>query len=195
MPRSCIKTLDTLDFGIPRSASSSHTVSHWALLIAACTRSTISGVLRVPCLTQRGLLLQMIDHLWSICAMAFWIIQMVSMEECSSLTQSLMQIHCSTCLVIFNVMAKQHTCSLNVIYNPHWLVQWSLYCSFMCIPVHSPRLPGYIDVTQTVLLISTMTGLFPDTSCIHNSWNFFWKDLVQFLVGVSWSFVFLWCQL
>ena len=54
MPRSCIKTLDTLDFGIPRSASSSHTVSHWALLIAACTRSTASGVLLFPGLPERG---------------------------------------------------------------------------------------------------------------------------------------------
>ena len=30
-------------------------------------------------------------------AAAFWIIGIVSAEECSSLTQNLMQIHCSTC--------------------------------------------------------------------------------------------------
>ena len=45
---------------------------------------------------------------------------------------------------------------------PHWLVQWSHHCSRMCIPVHSPWLPGYIDVTQTVLVILTIAGLFPD---------------------------------
>ena len=28
--------------------------------------------------------------------------------------------------------------------------------------VHSPWLPGYIDVAQTILIISTMAGLLPD---------------------------------
>ena len=46
-------------------------------------------------------------------AVAFWIIWIVSAEECSSLMQNLMQIHCSTCSVILNVMATQYTCSLN----------------------------------------------------------------------------------
>ena len=38
-------------------------------------------------------------------AAAFWIFQIVSMEECSSLMQNLMQICCSTCSVIFNARA------------------------------------------------------------------------------------------
>ena len=79
---------------------------------------------------------------------AFWISWKVSMQECSSLMQNLMQIHCSTCSVILNVRATKYTCSLNGVYHPHWLVQWSGHCSFMCIPVHSPWLPGYIDVTN-----------------------------------------------
>ena len=33
----------------------------------------------------------------------------------------------------------------------------------MCIPVHSPWLSGYIDVEQTVVVITTMGGLFPDS--------------------------------
>ena len=32
----------------------------------------------------------------------------------------------------------------------------------MLIPVRSSWLPGYIDVTQTVLVVLTMAGLFPD---------------------------------
>ena len=36
----------------------------------------------------------------------------------------------------------------------------------MSIPVHFPWLPGYIDVMQTVLLMLTMTGLFPDRPCV-----------------------------
>ena len=54
MPRSCVKILDTVVFGIPRTASSSHTVGHWSLLIAAHTPSTFSGVLLVAGLLERG---------------------------------------------------------------------------------------------------------------------------------------------
>ena len=58
-------------------------------------------------------------------AVAFGIIWIVSMEECSSLMQNWMQICCSTCSVILNATATQYTCSLNSIYHLHWLVQWS----------------------------------------------------------------------
>ena len=97
-------------------------------------------------------------------AAAFWIIWIVSMEESSNLTQNLMQIRCSTHSVILNVMSTQYTCSLNSIYCPPWLVERSHHCSHMCIPVHCPWLPGYINVTQTVLIILTMAGLFLERS-------------------------------
>ena len=93
-------------------------------------------------------------------AVAFWISWIVSVEKCSSITQNVMQICCSTCWVILKLMATQCTCSLNSIYCPHWLVQWSCHCSHMRIPIHSPWLPGHIDVTQTFLIIVTMAGLF-----------------------------------
>ena len=64
--------------------------------------------------------------------------------------------------VILNAMATQYTCLLNGVYCPHWLVQWCHHCLHMCIPVYSPRLPGYINVVQTVHIILTMAGLFPD---------------------------------
>ena len=101
------------------------------------------------------------NHQLSI-AWALWIIHV---EECSSLTQSLMQIYYSTCPVI---LTTQYTCSLNIIYCPHWLVQWSCHCSRMYIPVHSPWLPGYISVVQTILIILTMAGLFPDRPCYNS---------------------------
>ena len=95
-------------------------------------------------------------------AVALWIILIVSMEESSSLMQNLMQICGSTYSVILNVTATQYTCSLRGIYCPHWLVQWSHHCSCTFIPVHSPWLPGYIDVTWTVLIILTMVEVFVD---------------------------------
>ena len=89
----------------------------------------------------------------------FWIIRIVSMEECSNLTQNLIQICCFTCSFILNEMATQYTYSLNSIYRPHWLVQWSRHCLHMHIPVHSPHLPGYIYITKTILVILIMAGL------------------------------------
>ena len=117
------------------------------------------------------------DHQLPIAA-AFWIIQIVSLEECSSSTQNLMQIHCSTRSVILNATATQYTCSLEGIYYPHWLVQWSHWCSHMHIPVHSPWLPGYSDVTQTILVVFTTAGLFPDRPYgkLFQSWEM-WPTL------------------
>ena len=184
MPRSCVKILDIVVFGIPRSASGSHTVIHWFLLIAAHTCSTFSGDLLVAGLPERGSLSTDSLPSWKrlchtfICAAliasspkGFWIIQIVSAEECSSLTQNLMQIHCSTHSVILNVMVTQYTYSLNSIYHPRWLVQWSCHCSHMHIPVHSLWLPGSIDVAWTVLIILTMPGLFLDRLRITELFN------------------------
>ena len=105
-------------------------------------------------------------------AKAFWIIQIVSVEECSRLAQILMQIHCSTRLVVLNVTATQYTCSLNAVYHPHWLVWWS-HCSHMLIPVHPPWLSGYISVVQTVLVTLTMAELFLDRPKCYDSFRVF----------------------
>ena len=129
-------------------------------------------------------------HEWALCrdeaanhqlplATAFWIIQIVSMEECSSLTQNSMQICCSTHSVVLNAKAKQYTCSVSGIYHPHWLEQWNHHCSHMRIPVHSPWLTlmsGYTDVTQTVLIIVTMAGLFLGRPHIWQSNEALWSE-------------------
>ena len=67
--------------------------------------------------------------------------------------------------VILNVMATKYTCSLNIVYCPHWKVQWSRHCSHTHIPVHSDWLSGYVIIAQTVLLL-TMVRLFLDRSHI-----------------------------
>ena len=96
-------------------------------------------------------------------AAAFRIIPIVSTEECWSLVQNLMQIHCSACSVVLNATATQYTGSLNGTYWPQWLVQWSHHCSCLHIPVHCPWLPGYMDVTQTILVLLTMAGIFSNS--------------------------------
>ena len=74
MPRSCIKISDTVVFGIPRSASSSYIVSHWPLLIVACTHSTFSGVPFVAGLLEHDHFQQILDKLWSICATLLFVL-------------------------------------------------------------------------------------------------------------------------
>ena len=69
--------------------------------------------------------------------------------------------------VILNGTATQYTCSLSGVYRPHWLVQWICHYSRMCIPVHSPRLPGYVDGRQTVFFTLTMAELFPGRLCVY----------------------------
>ena len=64
--------------------------------------------------------------------------------------------------VILNEKATEYPWSLKGIYHPHWLVQWSRHCLCMHMPVHSPWLPGYTDVAQTVLIILTVAGFFLD---------------------------------
>ena len=100
-------------------------------------------------------------------AAAFWIIKIVSVEECSSLRQNLMQIHCST----HSVILKPHsTHAHSTASSALRLVQWSHHCSHMHIPVHFPWLPVYINNVQTILIILTMIGIFLDRSCIYKAW-------------------------
>ena len=44
---------------------------------------------------------------------------------------------------------------------------WCCHCPCMHIPVHSPWLPRYLDIMQTILVILTMVGLFADKPCTH----------------------------
>ena len=69
----------------------------------------------------------------------------------------------------FWMWLTQYTCSPNSVYHPHWLVQWSHHCSLICIPVHSPWLSVYIDVVQSILVILTISGLFPHKPRISRS--------------------------
>ena len=173
-------------FWNPQITSSSCTFSPQSLLITALhiQYSQVVGLLQA--FQSMDLFQQILNHVWNVCVTlicaalialspkAFWIIWIVCTGEWSSLMQNLMQICCSTCSVILNAIATQYTCSLNSVYHPHWLVHSSLKSSlFTCIPVQSPWLPGYLSVLQTILLILTMAGLFPQrlvyvVVCIYN---------------------------
>ena len=63
---------------------------------------------------------------------------------------------------ILNVTATQYTCSLNGIHCPLLTSTVKLLSARRHMPVHSPWLPGYIDVAQTVLVTLTMAGLCLD---------------------------------
>ena len=63
MPRSCIRISDTVLLGIPRLASSSHTVSCQPLMIAARTLSTFSGVRLLQAFQNLDYFQQILNHL------------------------------------------------------------------------------------------------------------------------------------
>ena len=76
--------------------------------------------------------------------------------------QNLMQICCSTCSFILecnghtvHVLTQQVASTTPTDYYSEVVIVHT--CA-----VHSPWLPGYIDVAQTVLIILTMAGLFLD---------------------------------
>ena len=52
---------------------------------------------------------------------------------------------------------------------PNWLVQWAHHCLPICIAVHSPWLPHYTDVAQTILVLLTMAGLFWTDHIYHKN--------------------------
>ena len=77
-------------------------------------------------------------------AAAFWIIWIVSTQECSSLAQNLMLF--VALLTHFECDGHRAHMLTQQICRPLWLVQCSCHCSHMCILVHSPWLPDYTDV-------------------------------------------------
>ena len=78
---------------------------------------------------------------------------------------NLVQIHCSTSSVILKAMTTQYTRSNSTYHGPPLTSAMKASLFTMRIPVHSPWLPGYIDVVQTVLIMLTIVGLFPDKPC------------------------------
>ena len=96
-------------------------------------------------------------------------IRIVSVEECSSLTQNLMHVCYFAHSVILNAMTTQSTCSLNGIYRPHLLVSTvkSLFTHAHSSPLSlAARL---LWCLRTILVILIMARLFPDRLyiCTH----------------------------
>ena len=103
---------------------------------------------------------------------AFWIIGIVSTEEWMFKLNAKFDADSLLNSVILHAMMTQYARSLNSVYHPPWLVQGSRHCSHVSIPVHSPWLPGYIDVAQTILVILTISEFFPDKPHFYNIINF-----------------------
>ena len=175
-----VKISDTVVLGIPRSASSPHTVSRWSVLIAARTRSTFAGALPVAGLPEHGSLSMdswpSLKHvcLTLLCAAltasslkAFW------MNHLNSLHRGMFKLNAKFDADSLLYSLSHFECNGHTV---HTLTQWfppppltstvKLSLFNMHIPGHSPWLPGYIYVTQTFLLILTMAGLFLDRLCV-----------------------------
>ena len=53
----------------------------------------------------------------------------------------------------------------------------------MRIPVHSPWLLHYVDVMQTILIILTMAGIFPDINVEGQKKNLYMSLLIDQLIS------------
>ena len=124
-------------------------------------------------------------------AVTFWIIQIVSAEECSSLTQNLMQIHCSTCSVILNATATQYTYSmasttLNVLpmlkdavwwkWPQLWATgDWQLHHGNVLI--HAPHLVEFFVKHQIIRCLSApiVQIWYPVATGFSQNKNHLWK--------------------
>ena len=89
-------------------------------------------------------------------AAAFWVIQIVSAEECANLSENWMQICCSTQSFWIWWPHSTHAHSMASMAPRTSIVTSSLF--MLCIPVHPPWLPGYVGVAQTVLVMVAMAG-------------------------------------
>ena len=103
---------------------------------------------------------------------AFWSIQIVSAEECSSLTQNLMQICCSTQSCQMWQPHSTHTQTAGRLLPP----LTSTVKSWLFMHVHSSPLS----------LAARLHWCRINLSCYINSgWNFFWTDLIFLTWGCS----------
>ena len=117
---------------------------------------------------------QILDHLWSICATLYLCCTHCIIPE--SLLNHLNGFHGETFKLNTKFDADLLFCLLRRFEcdgcNVPMLTQQCLLppltstvkSSFSCmyISVHSPWLPGYINVTKTILVTLAMAGLFPD---------------------------------
>ena len=144
--------------------------------VARCQICAVAGLSHLADLMFLQRTLHSELHQWMCCdkaasqlpiAPSFWLMGIVSTEECSGLTQTLMQTRWSSCSVIrMQGPHTTYTYSLNRIYSPYQLALWRHHISRMRIQVQSPWLPGCIHVSQIILILFTMVGLFQDTPCV-----------------------------
>ena len=158
-PRSCVKISDS--FWNPRSASSSHTISHWSL-IAARTRSEY-GSLSTDSQPSLKHLCHTFIHavLTALSLKAFWIIQIGMFKLNAKFDAD----HCSACSVILNATATQCTCSVNGVYHPT-----DEYSEVVTVHAYSSPLSLAARLHQCCTNHSHY---------INNSWEFFQTDLVH----------------
>ena len=147
MPRSCIKILGMVVWGIPRSASSSSTVNCQSLLIAAQACSTFLGVLFVAGLPECGSLSTYSQpsskHFYFHRTRS--IIPKSLLNHPNSFHRRMFKLNANLdadsllYTFILHAASTQYRGSHNGVYSPHWLVQCSVKSSLF-MDVHSSPL-------------------------------------------------------
>ena len=181
----CVKILDTVSFGIPRSASSSCTVSCRSLLIAAHTCSTFSGVLLVAGLPECGSLsidswpsLKHLCHTF-ICSVlissppkAFWIIKI----DCGRMFKLNAKFDADSSLYFLS----HFECNGHTV---HVLTQWCLLSPL----TSTVKLSLFTHVHSSPLCLAAMLyRCHTNHSCyINNGWTFSGQTIIYVLWLIS----------
>ena len=171
MPRSCIKILDTVVSGIPRSPSSSLTVTCLSLLPIR-THSIFSGDLLFQAFQSLDHFQQILNHLWSIFATLLFVLHSLHhpwnlLNYLNSFCRVMVKLNAKFDADLLLCLLSHFECYNHTI---HVLTQWHLlpngqvqctsHCSHMCIPVHRPWLSGHVNIAQNIL------------HYINNGWTF-----------------------
>ena len=145
MSRSCMKISDTVICGIPRSASSSRTVSRRSLLIAACTHSTFSGVLLVAGLLECGSLsIDSQPHFYLCCTHC--IIHESPLNHLNSFRGGMFKLNAKFDADLLLYLLSHFECDSHPV---HMLLQWHLL----------PSLTGTVKLSQFTQVHSSPLSL------------------------------------
>ena len=172
IPRSWVKISDMVVLGIPRSASSSHTVSRPPLVIAAWTHSTASGGLLVPGLPDVGhfhrfqiIFEEFVPHCYLFCTHC--VISKSLLNHPNSFCRGMFKLHAKFDADSLLYQLRCFECDSHTV---HMLTQWHLLPPLTSTvksslfkhvhSSHSPWLPGYMDVMHN------------HSRYINNGWTF-----------------------
>ena len=136
MPRSCIKVLDTVVFGIPTSASSSRRIfvdcSRYTLSILRCSTCCRPPGPRIIFKRSLAIFEPFVPHFYLCCTHCTTPQNLLHYQHSFHGGTFVFNAKSDTDSLLYSVTTNM-TATLNGVYRPHRLAQWSCHCLFQSI--------------------------------------------------------------